>query len=253
MMKKIAVLCVVVSAYLQIVIHAQECHVLRVGGTSEWLPVAYINQETQKPEGISYDLAKIVGEGLNIPVIIDATLPWKRMMLYVEMGRLDMIAAIYWTQERDTLYQYTAPYFVNEARVFVVKGKEFPFEKLEDLIGRTGGIPLGGSFGEVFDIFAKANQLKLEEVTTKEQRVKKILAGRNDYFIQDYLDCILYLKQVGLRDQIVPLPHPVSTTEVYFAVSRKSPCAALVPQMNAIIEKAKQDGTLQTIIDKYIK
>lgn len=252
-MKTIAVSCVLISVCFSMVVHAQECQVLRVGGTDGWLPVAYLNQATKEPEGIAHDFAKIVGNKLNIPVKIDATLPWKRMLQYTEDGNLDMVAAIYWTKERADLYQYTASYFVNEAWVFVVKGKEFPFEKFEDLIGRVGGIPLGGSFGEAFDTFAKDHQLKLEEVGTKEQMAKKILAGRNDYFIQDYLDGIMYLKQAGLQDQIVALPHPVAITEVYFALSRKSPCISLVPHINGIIDNAKRDGTLQAIIDKYSK
>jgi len=83
--------------------------------------------------------------------------------------------------------------------------------------------------------------------------VKKNLAGRNDYFIQNYLDDILYLKQTVLQDQIVALPHPVAITEVYFALSRKSPCISLLSQINEIIDNAKRDGTLQAIIDKYSK
>jgi len=253
MIKKIAVFCIAVSACFTIRVNAQECHILRVGGTDGWYPVAYINQETREPAGIAHDFVKIVGEKLEIPVTIDATLPWKRMLEYLNDGDLDLCAAMYWTKEREERYQYTVSYFVNEARVFVPKGKEFPFERLEDLIGRTGGIPAGGSFGQAFDTFANEHQLKLQGVKTKYQMTMKVLAGRNDYFIQDYLDGMMYLKQEGLQDKFVALPHPVSTTDVYLAVSRQSPCLHLVPQINAIIDEAKQDGTLQAIIDTYIQ
>lgn len=234
-------------------VRAQECKVLRIGGNNDWLPVAYIDQNTKKPKGIGYDFAKMIGKGLGIPVKLDATLPWKRLLHDVENGNLDMITAIFKTPEREKLYQYTDSYFVNESRAFVIKGNEFPLNKLEDLIGRIGGIPLGGSFGVKFDSFAKKHKLELEEVQSYTQMTQKVLAGRNDYFIQDYLDGLLSLKKNGLQDRIAPLPYPISTTDVYFAVSRKSPCVALVPQINTIIKKSKQEGTLQALVNVYIK
>ncbi len=251
-MKKVALMLCLMVVFTGIA-YAQECKVLRVGGTIDWLPVAFLEEETEKPIGIAHDLARYVAEQLNMPIDLNAKLPWKRMLEYLEEGDLDMCAAIYWTEERDELYQYTVPYFTNEARVFVLKGKEFEFESFEDLIGLRGGIPAGGSFGEEFDTFAEKHNLKLEGVKTKFQMTQKVMAGRNDYFIQDYLDGMMYLKKEGLQDKFTALPHPVSTTGVYFAFSRQSPCVKLVPQVNEIIEKAKEDGTIEAIVDKYIK
>jgi polar amino acid transport system substrate-binding protein len=232
-------------------VNAQECSVLRAAGNTGWMPVSYINKDTNEHEGIAHDLIKIIGKRLNIPIIIDAKLPWNRMLRNLNEGIMDMSVAIYWTKERAEKYVYTESYFVNEARVFVQKGKEFPFKQFEDLIGLTGGIPSGGTFGGKFDRFAKEHHLKLEGVKTKEQRVEKLLLGRNDYFINDYLDATLYLKLNGGQEKIVALPHPVSTTKVYFAVSQKSSCVQHVSRINLIIKEAKQDGTLQAIINKY--
>jgi len=130
--KKTIVFCVIVSACLTSIINAQTCQVLRVGGTNNWLPIAYTNKETQEPEGIAHDFARLIGEELDIPVELNATLPWKRMLAY-----LDMTVALFRTQEREVLYQFTSPYFKSEEQVFVVKGKEFSYEKYEDLIGHV--------------------------------------------------------------------------------------------------------------------
>ena len=252
MKKKIIMFCVIVTVCLTSVVNAQECKILRIGGTTDWLPVAYINKKTGEPEGIAHDFAKIVGEKLNIPFELDATLPWKRMLHYLENGKIDMTAALYKTKEREVLYQFTTDYFKNESRVFVVKGKEFTFEKFEDLIGRVGGLTLG-SYGEEFEIFAKQHKLRLERVKTLKQMTKKLLLGRNDYIILDHLNGMLFLKKSGLRGQIIALPYIVSIAAVHIALSRQSPCLALLPQINAIIETSKQDGTLQAIVDRYIK
>lgn len=232
-------LCLVVHVVLAMDAAAQDCSVLRVAGSDDWLPVTYVNQEAGEPKGLAFDFATIIGEPLGISLDITASIPWKRALAYLEDGTIDMVAAIYWTTERAAKFVYTEPYFENEARVFVLKGQEFPFDQLDDLRGRTGGIPLGGSFGEVFDSFADEHQLTLEGVSSKEQRVMKLMAGRNDYFINDYLDVMLYLRMKGLQDKMVPLPHPVSTTGVYFALSRESACNELVPRIDALINELK--------------
>jgi len=233
-------------------INAQECRVMNVGGADEWFPVSYINIKNQNPEGIAYDFAKIVGEKLGVLTEIDAITPWKRMLHYLKQGDIDMAAALYWTRERSELYQYTDPYLINEARIFVKAGREFIFKKFEDLIGRTGGIPTGGSFGESFDRFAKEYELNLIGVGSKDQLAKMLMQERTDYFIQDYLDGMMYLKKNELQNKISVLPNPVSITNVYFAISRQSPCLQYVFQINEIIKESKQNGVLQSIIGKYI-
>ncbi|NQZ09140.1 MAG: amino acid ABC transporter substrate-binding protein [Algicola sp.] len=251
MIKVLTLFWVILSLAIPMLANAQECLLLRAGGTISWQPIAYFNQETQKPEGIGYDLTKVVGQRLKIPVEINAKIPWKRLLKFVKDGDMDLISAIYRTPQRDKHYHFSIPYFVNEARVFVKKGAEFPFAKLSDLIARRGVIPLGGSFGEDFDSFVVKHPLTMETLATKQQLVTAILQGLSDYFIQDYRDGMTYLKQQGLENKIVALNHPVSVTPVHLAVSRQSSCAALLPEINQIIKLIKVDGTFEKIIDKY--
>jgi len=116
--------------------HAQKCQVLRVSFELGWMPMVFIDEETQKLTGIAYDFFKIIENKLDIALEITTSIPWKRMLYYLEKGEhIDMTAAIYWTEERNKKFVYTDPYFVNESRVFVLKGHEFKFEKFEDLLG----------------------------------------------------------------------------------------------------------------------
>ncbi|MBW3695803.1 transporter substrate-binding domain-containing protein [Vibrio sp. T187] len=230
----------------------KHCQQIKVGSTNGWYPVTYVDPQTNLPSGIAHDLIQLIGERLALPIIIDTETPWKRLLHKVEEGTLDMVSAIYLTHERERLYRFTAPYYVNQARVFVAKGNEFPFNKLEDLKDLTGVIPLGGSFGDEFDNFSAENNLKLISVETKEQKGRMLLTGRADYFVHDFIDGTSYLNRYGLQDKIVALDHPISTTNVYFALSRHSPCQYLIPQINAIINETTQDGSLQAIIDQYL-
>ncbi len=185
-------------------------------GTEGWLPIAYKDVNTEKVKGLSYDVIEEVAKRLDIGLVFKR-LPWKRMLKVLETGGLDMAIAIYWNSERDKHFLYSTPYFQNEARVFVKKGKEFNLNKLEDLIPYSGVIPAGGSFGERFDKFAEKNlklfQLHKTGFVGKKKKFNLILLGRYDYLVQDYLDGIMFSKQAGFKDSIVPLKYVINKTD----------------------------------------
>ncbi|MCP4671028.1 MAG: amino acid ABC transporter substrate-binding protein [Desulfobacula sp.] len=225
-------------------------------GTEGWLPVAYKDINTNNVKGLSYDVIEEIAKRLNIVLKINRV-PWKRMLKMLEIGDLDMAIAIYWNSERDKHFLYSTPYFQNEARIFVKKGKEFNLNKLEDLVPYTGIIPAGGSFGERFDSFAK-NDLKLYQLPGNDLRAKKkkinlILLERYDFFIQDYLDGMMYINQAGFNDKIVPLPYVINKTNVHFAMSKKSKKNVILPKINEIIKSMVEDGSIEKMAKTYIE
>ena len=227
---------------------ARTCEKLRVGGSSRWFPIAYTAKDGQKIIGIGYDLIKLIAAKLALEVEINGQLPWKRALKYLKEGQLDVISALYWTEQRALDFHYSKAYFYNEPRIFVLKEKRFSYQKFEDLIGLSGIIPTGGSFGEAFDQFARENKLQLQGVSSKKLMVRALFNGMADYFIQDHLDGLSYLKQQRLEGSIIALPTPVSATPVHFALSKKSPCAAYLMKINLAISRAKAGGSLANII-----
>ncbi len=232
------------------------CEILKVGGNSSWQPVGYLNKNTNQLTGISYDLIKYIGQELNIPVQISSALPWKRLLKTVQEGKLDILLAAYKTEERAKSFHYSTPYYANEARIFVKKGREFKFKKFEDLHGLKGIIPLGGSYGEDFDNFAKKNGSLFVNVSSygsnfKLKFLQPVLQGYADYFIRDYQDGLSHLKKNNLTDQFITLPVPVSKLNVHFLISRNASCADLLPKVNRIVKHAKNNGVLKKIISQY--
>lgn len=65
--------------------------------------------------------------------------PWARVLLMAKTGGLDVIANIWFTQERTDFLEYCRPHYSQVKTVVVVKKRsEFSFAKWEDLIGRLG-------------------------------------------------------------------------------------------------------------------
>jgi hypothetical protein len=53
---------------------------------------------------------------------------------------------------------------------------------------------------------------------------------------------------LGFSGRITHLPTVISTEGVYLCVSKKSPLARYLPQMNAAIERLRADGTIDQLV-----
>ncbi|MCP3923121.1 MAG: amino acid ABC transporter substrate-binding protein [Desulfobacterales bacterium] len=252
-LKSFNVIILCVFLYCCSAVYAEDCKVLTVSGAYNWAPYLLYDKDTKKISGVSYEIVKIIGERLNIPVKFKVNIPWKRILLWVEKGKIEMCAAIYWNEERDKLYNYSIPILQDEIRAFVLKGNEFKFNSFKDLEGKKGGIPFGASFGFEFDTYAKKH-LKIDSGSrNKNALFTKLSKGRNDYFVSALFDVSIALKKAGLQDKIVALPKAITVNKVYFIMPKNSPCSGLLPKINSIIKSLQEDGTIKRILNKYIK
>jgi polar amino acid transport system substrate-binding protein len=138
----------------------------------------------------------------------------------------------------------------NETRIFMEKGRAFMVNSLEDLIGKKGGMPFGGSFGEEFDTY-KTNLDIDDGSKSNEIMFKKLIADRIDYALADIYDGVDGLKQMGLYDQIVVGDYVVSSIEVYFLVSKSTSHFLLQEKINETLDEMKASGELELILKKY--
>jgi len=247
------VLSVVILTIFSAQLLAVECSSIHVGKSGDWFPVIYTDTNTKTIEGIAVDVLTLIEQHINIPIEIDKELPWLRVHKQLQNGSLDMVTGLYWTSTRADYLLYTEPYFENEAHVFVLTENQFDFQSVADLQDKVGGLPIGGSFGEQFDNSIEKYSLSIERVDDKKQLVGKLLAGRNDYYIEDFYDAMTYIKQSNLEQHIIALPIPVSVTKVHMAISKLSPCSKHIESINEFITQIKQDGRLEHIIEKHVK
>lgn len=230
---------------------AQSCDELSVAGSDQWIPFAYTTGDngSQKPAGIAYEVTKLIGKELGIPVKISVGIPWARIELMLGNGSLDMLAGNYWNQERAIKWIITESFAEDDVRVFVKKGRTFPFHELTDLIGKRGIMPRAVSFGQKFDAF-KSN-LNLESVQLHQQMIAMLQLDRTDYAILPLFSGISTIKHLGHHGEIIPLETPINVNTVHLSLSRESPCAKLTDKINQVIRKLKTDGTIQTITASY--
>jgi len=224
------------------------CERLRVSGAMDWRPVAYIDPETRELRGFAYDVIRLVGRELALPLEFKKNVPWKRLLLLMEFGKLDVMTGIFKTGERAGKFHFSVPFANIEHVVFVKKGREFPFDTFDDLIGRTGGNVLGGAIGGGFDEFRKKHNLIIQEVSDNRQSFKKLMADRIDYVPLNYFEGINLIEELGLTGKIVALPKPLSSSPLCIALSKETSCQSLLPDINGILQRLKADGTIDRLI-----
>ncbi len=214
-------------------LNAQTCSVLKVSGSNQWKPIAFADETKKRALGVSYDVVRLLGAKLNIPVEINVKLPWARALLMLDDGELDVLAGVYWTQERAKKYHYTHSFAKDSINIFVMKGKEFPYEKFDDLIGKKADQVRESSNGAAFDAFAKKH-LRLNQINTFKQQFQRLAVGRTDYVIVDRYTAASILRELKLTTKIVMLPNPLVVNNVHFIFLKKSPCAILIPKIDTI-------------------
>ncbi|WP_019616343.1 substrate-binding periplasmic protein [Psychromonas ossibalaenae] len=209
-------------------------------------------KEGEKTVGAGVEIAEIIFRELDIEVISKSIGNWRRCLATVASGKADLIIAAYRTDERVKYAKFTkTPLSEDPMVIFVWKGKEFKFEKWEDLKGKTAGILWGDSYGQEFELFLIEN-IKLEYVTRRSQNFKKLELGRVDFGPMGLHTGLIQAKKYGYSGKVVTLKTPVISNYLYMAMSNKSKYLPYLPQIELELQKLHANGTIERLIKKYI-
>jgi len=142
---------------------AARCDTIRVNGAFDWYPVIMRPNDTEAAGGVLPMTVAEIARRIGTDVEYLPITPFKRQLVQLNNGKLDVVLGAYWTEERARQFHYSSAVLEDEVAIFVLQGKEFPLRDWQDLKGRLGIRPFGGSYGEAFDAFAKDN-LTLQSV-----------------------------------------------------------------------------------------
>ena len=220
---------------------------LIASGHPEWPPVMFKKGKTIT--GAGPELARKIFADLGIKIETPYSGSWEDVLSKGAAGKIDLIVAAYKTKERKKHFVYSDPYTVDPLVLFVHADKTFKFKKSSDLVGKSGVGLVGDSYGQKFDDYSAAH-LKLRRVKTVTQAFNLIAHHRADYFINSLYAGKLEIEKNKLT-RFVSLPTAVSEQNFYMMISKKSPYARYMPEINRLIKKYKQDGTIDRLVAKY--
>ncbi|MEA4815532.1 MAG: basic amino acid ABC transporter substrate-binding protein [Lachnospiraceae bacterium] len=207
---------------------------------AEFPPYEYY--ENQKIIGIDAEIAQAIADKLGMELVIEDML-FDSIIPALLSGKADIgVAGMTITEDRLESVDFSDSYVKASQAIIVKKGSDV-VKSAADLDGKTIGVQLGTTgdiyvadvtenverFNKGFEAVQSLAQGKLDAVVIDDQ-VAKALAAEND--------------EVEVLDEVF--------TEEEYAIAFKKGNDELVKKVNEALAELKADGTLQSIIDKYI-
>ena len=216
--------------------------VLTMGTNATFPPYEY--KDGDDVVGIDAEIAQAMADKLGLQLeIVD--MEFDSLVASVQSGKIDMsLAGMTVTEERKQNVDFTDSYATG-VQVIIVK-EDSDIASADDLEGKLIGVQQGTT-GHLYcsDDFGEDNVIPYANGATA---VQALLQGKVDCVVIDQEPAKAFVEaNEGLK-----ILETAYTTEDYAAaVSKDNP--ALTAALNSALQELKDDGTIQGILDKYIK
>lgn len=171
---------------------------------------------------------------------------WNRCVLDAAEGRVDVVLA-YQTTEREHSLVFSTPVLREEVAVFVNRQHPVNIERLQDLANYRGGMLFGESYGVDFDRFV-AEHHNFERVSDSRQNFGKLIRGRIDFIVSERRTGQMRVETFPGAQDIVALPESFGVDYLRIAVSRRSPVASRMPEVNAQLTRMVDSGEVDRLL-----
>ncbi len=227
---------------------------LKLVVTKNTAPWAYA--EDGQVKGIDYEALQEIARRMGFTFQLEP-FPFKRSFSYIKKGQRDGILLLYHTRQRESVVLYSKdPMHDSTHYVFVKKGNEFAFDSIQNLYGKLIGKNRGFAISDEFDKAVLDKKIRIQEVDFRERLIKMIATDRIDAFVSNYASTKLELKRLGLVNQVVHLPRPLTKKGVFFALSKKASNVKnkteFLNTLSKTLRDIKKEGLYDKIVDKYL-
>ena len=216
--------------------------VLKMGTNAEFPPYEYY--ENNVIVGIDAEIAKAIADKLGMELeIVD--MKFDSILTSVQSGGVDMgVAGMTITDERLESVNFSVSYATGVQVVIVKEGSAIA--SLDDLSGKKIGVQLATT-GDIYasDDFGEENVTKYNKGA---DAVQALIGGDIDAVIIDNEPAKAFIKNnTGLK--ILDTEYAVEE----YAIAIKKDNTELLTKVNNAIEALIEDGTIDAIMNKYIK
>lgn len=214
---------------------------LTMATNAEFPPYEYM--ESNEVVGIDVDIAQAICDKLDMELVID-NIAFDSIIPAVQSGKADVgVAGMTVTEDRLQSIDFTDTY-TTATQVIIVNAEGSSVASVDDLAGKTIGVQLGTTG----DIYASD-----VEGATVEQYQKG--ADAVQALKQNKIDCVIIDSEpakafVAANEGLTILPDPFEEEEYAICISKDN--TELKDKINAALAELKADGTIDSIVEKYI-
>ncbi len=169
-------------------------------------------------------------------------LPWKRGLLMLEEGKLDLVAFASITPERKKFANFSHPYRYERIRLIMRKEHAASIEisSLKDIVrqGLVIGNSAGTYRGPAFAEFAAnhENSKNLVDVPSSTHGIQMLLAKRIDALVADQSVALAIADGLDANNQIAAHSYKIFDKPVHLMASKKSVSTETLNKLNAALE-----------------
>ncbi|QIJ86633.1 transporter substrate-binding domain-containing protein [Vibrio coralliilyticus OCN008] len=211
-----------------------------------WAP--FVQKDSANP-GVSVEIIteafKSQGHDVDFKIM-----PWTRALNEVKGGRVDVLVATWFTNERTSYLNYSEPYLENSLKFIKRKGDGFEYNGMDSLSGKTVGIIRNYGYG---DDFLGASNFKKPEANDLVANAKKLMAKRIDLTLEDELVAKSTLSGAGMNlDDFEFTSNALSVNPLHVTSGLANPNnAEYIDAFNKGLVEIKSNGTFDKILAKY--
>jgi polar amino acid transport system substrate-binding protein len=133
--------------------------------------------------------------------------------------------------------------------LYTRKGKGGMIQSYSDLYGPSVGYSINSVYFELFD---SDMQIKKTGLSTEAQLLQVLALGRIDIIIGTDPNISYEVARLGYRGILEPTAYqPTQKTELFIAISRKSPAISKVKEIEQTLLRLMKDGTIDKITSSY--
>ncbi len=180
--------------------------VLKIGITPDWAPFEFYDDQNNVPSGFSTDLLRLLLKPYDIKIVVETPEDtWDKVMKKLQSSQIDMVTAIYISDDREKLFNFSQPYlevphviFVREDRTAINSMNDLKNFKLAYVLGWVGQELLRKEFPEI--------RLSLNE--KMEGMIGQVLLGTADAGLIDLASLSYYSRMHNLAALKVAVKAP---------------------------------------------
>ena len=220
-----------------------------------WEPwgIYQYQDENGKLQGLDVELITAISKIANCNLTW-RKLPWKRHLLEIENGRIDLATGASKNPEREEYAYFSLPYRTESVVLFVRKGEThlFPFENIKDIMNTQFrlGTTLGYDYGEAFAELMKNKKFAshIQQVREDTPHYKKIVLHRIDGFLGDTFATIEGLRRLKLLDKVEKHPLSIYSTDIFICWAKNQ---LRQRRFKRLIRQLKQLKPMELMMQSY--
>lgn len=241
------------QAYDASLIHQRE---IKSASELDYPPFAVVKKDGSA-DGFSVELLKAVirEAGLTIHFRVG---PWNEIKQDLAQGRLDVLPLVSYSQEREAVFDFTAPYLQMHGTIFVRKGEK-SIRRKPDLKDKEVLVMRGDTAHE----YAVAEKLTHKLILTDSfaKAMELLSSGKHDAVVVQQLVGLQLIKQLNISNvvdvntlldkSLKPKGRPLSGFEQKFCFAVKEENKVLLAHLNEGLAIVNANGTYDKLYDKW--